>query len=149
MSVKINYSILLDQDELLTNFNCGFYGEAVAQHLINLSQYEPTVPPAASPLASASPSLSPSPHRTFSWGRWEDSFFLHCVVLGLSVTKLPLKKKSFVISRPFSSLHHPSVRVPWDSCRDSGNAFLLFMPISTPGTLPSQLAASFSLVCPK
>lgn len=38
MSVKINYSILLDQDELLTNFNCGFYGDAVAQHLINLSK---------------------------------------------------------------------------------------------------------------
>lgn len=70
--MKINYSILLDQDELLTNFNCGFYGEAVAQHLINLSKYELTVPPAASPLASASapapapattpvPSPSPSP----------------------------------------------------------------------------------------
>lgn len=39
MSVEINYSILLDQDELPTNFNCGFYGEAVAQQLINLSKY--------------------------------------------------------------------------------------------------------------
>lgn len=39
MSVEINYSILLNQDELLTNFNCGFYVEAVAQHLINLSKY--------------------------------------------------------------------------------------------------------------
>lgn len=39
MNVEINYSILLDHDELLTNFNCGFYGEAVAQHLINLSKY--------------------------------------------------------------------------------------------------------------
>lgn len=39
MSVEINYSILLEQDELLTNFNWGFYVEAVAQHLINLSKY--------------------------------------------------------------------------------------------------------------
>ena len=35
MSVDINYSVLLDQDELPVNFNCGFYVEAVAQHLIN------------------------------------------------------------------------------------------------------------------
>lgn len=39
MSVEINYSILLDQDELLTNFNCGFYVQSVAQHHVNSSKY--------------------------------------------------------------------------------------------------------------
>lgn len=34
MSVEINYSILLDQDELLTNFNCGFYVELLDSLLI-------------------------------------------------------------------------------------------------------------------
>lgn len=38
-SVEINYSILLEQDELLTNFNYGFCVEAVAQHVINLGKY--------------------------------------------------------------------------------------------------------------
>lgn len=37
--MEINYSILLEQGELLTNFNPGFYGESVAQHLINVGKY--------------------------------------------------------------------------------------------------------------
>lgn len=99
------------------------------------------------PLPSRLP--TPSPYKTF-WGMVIFFFFwLHCMLLSPSVTKLPLKKKSFVISRLFSSLHHRQSGCSGTHVETQGNAFLLFMTISMPGVLPSQLAASFSLVCPR